>query len=362
MGFSKNLHKHLAAFGIAALCFGYFASYIPFSMLTKMLTRGMLPGMNGVGVSGFEIQPVAALGTCIGMYLFITLSKWWKFATHSKILGVSVPRPQWFTFISGICTSGIIVTTVLAYTFQGISIVFAMLLMRGGVLIMAPVIDMIVKRRKRKIYWPSWIASALSFGALIIAFSGKAGTAITFIAGADICLYLFSYFFRLYFMSNRAKGDSTDERKRYFVEEQMVANPAMLILLFIIGWFGSASDPAGVAGGFWQGFVSFPFKGYFLITLLIGLLSYSVGLFGTLIFLDKRENTFTVPANRSSSIMAGVVATYLLYMFFGGKAPATDELVGAGMIIVAIVFLAYRSTMDKRKAALKMANKSKPGL
>ena len=35
----------------------------------------------------------------------------------------------------------IIVTTTLAYTFEGVSIVFMMLLMRGGVLGIAPVVD-----------------------------------------------------------------------------------------------------------------------------------------------------------------------------------------------------------------------------
>jgi len=34
-----------------------------------------------------------------------------------------------------VCTAGIIGTTTLAYTFEGVSIVFVMLLMRGGVLL-----------------------------------------------------------------------------------------------------------------------------------------------------------------------------------------------------------------------------------
>lgn len=341
--------------GIALLCFGYFASYVPFTMMTKMITKGMFPGMEGVGFTGFEIQPATALGSFIGMYAFITLAGWWKYSTHSKIFGLSIPRPQWFTFISGLCTSCVIVTTVLSYTFSGISIVFAMLLMRGGVLVIAPVVDLIVKRRKRNIYWPSWVASGLSFGALIVAFSEKAGTAITLIAAIDISIYLFSYFFRLYFMSNRAKSDSSEERKRYFVEEQAVANPAMMIILLIIALFGIGGDPKSITTQMWSGFVSFPFNIYFPVAFIIGIFSYGAGLFGTLIFLDKRENTFTVPANRSSSIMAGVVASYLLYTFFDQRAPNSHELIGAAMIIGAIIFLSYRSIMDKRKKALAAA-------
>jgi hypothetical protein len=346
----KSISERLAAFGIAALCFGYFVSYIPYSMMTKMLTDGLFKDMDGIGFSGFEIQPVMVLGSFVGMYAFLTLAGWWKYATHSKILGISLPRPQWFTFISGLCTAGQIITTTLAYTFSGISIVFAMLLMRGGVLIMAPVVDLIVKKRKRKIYWPSWVASALSMGALLVAFSEKAGVQMTIVASIDVGLYLFGYFFRLFIMSNRAKSADQEEKKRYFTEEQMTANPVLLFILFIIGLFGAGGSPEGIANQFWQGFVSFPFKGFFLIAFLTGIFSYGTGLFGSLIFLDRRENTFTVPANRVSSILAGVIATYLLHIFFGQKAPSAYQLAGAAMIIAAIVFLMYHTFVEKKKA------------
>jgi len=352
MGLAQKVGKQLAAFGIAALCFGYFASYVPYSMMTKMITDGLFSGMDGVGFSGFEIQPVIVLGSFISMYFFITSARWWKYCTHSKLFGISLPRPQWFTFISGLCTASQIITTTLAYTFSGISIVFAMLLMRGGVLIIAPMVDLLVKKRKRRIYWPSWVASALSMGALFVAFAEKAGTAITLIAGIDIGLYLFGYFFRLYIMSTWAKSDDVEERKRYFAEEQMVANPVLLIALFVVGLFGIGGDPQNITAQVWQGFVSYPFKGYFIVTFLIGVFSYGTGLFGSLIFLDKRENTFTVPANRASSILAGVLATYLLYIYYGQKPPNIYHLTGAALIIFAIIFLMYRSMIEKKRKTL----------
>lgn len=349
MGSEKTLAERFAAFGIAALCFGYFASYIPYSMMTKMIADGLFAGMNGTKFSGFEIQPVVVLGSLTGMYSFITFAGWWKFATHSKVFGVSIPRPQWFTFISGLCTACQIVTTTLAYTFSGVSIVFVMLLMRGGVLIMAPMVDLIVKRRKRKIYWPSWVASALSMAALLVTFSGKSGTAMTIVAAIDIGLYLFGYFFRLFFMSGRAKSDDVEERKRYFTEEQLVANITLFATLFMVGLAGSAMAPDSIPRQIWAGFTEFPFKGYILHAFMIGIFSYGTGLFGSLIFLDKRENTFTVPANRASSILAGVIASYLLAIVYGQKYPSEDQLIGAALIIGAIMFLMYRSMMDKRK-------------
>jgi len=340
-------------YGIAALCFGYFAAYIPYSMLTKMQTRGLLEGMNGNGASGFIIQPVMVVASLIFMMTFITAKGWWKYATHSTIFGVSIPRPQWFTFISGVCTAGQIITTTLAYTFEGVSIVFAMLLMRGGVLLMAPVIDTITVGRKRRIYWPSWVAAALSLGALIAAFSGNASTAITVVCAIDIALYLFVYFFRLWFMSNKAKSDDEDEKYRYFTEEQTVANPVLLIALFVVGLIGSGMDSHSIPGQIWLGFTEFPFNDIAWIAFVTGLLSASTGLFGGLIYLDKRENTFTVPANRVSSILAGVVATYLLGIFYGLPYPSVNQLIGVGLVVFAIVFLAYRNVVEKRHAQKK---------
>ena len=253
MGFLRTMSKNLGSLGIAALCFGYFASYVPYSMMTKMITKGLFAGMNNVGLSGFQIQPIAVLGSLTGMFTFITLAGWWKYATHSRFLGLSFPRPQWFTFISGLCTAGQIITTTLAYTFDGISIVFAMLLMRGGVLVMAPIIDTVARRRKRRIYWPSWMAAGLSLGALVVAFAGKAGTAMTVIAAIDISLYLFVYFFRLLFMSNRAKSEDMAERRRYFTEEQLVANLVLLSTLFFIGLIGRTMGAESIPAMIWQG-------------------------------------------------------------------------------------------------------------
>jgi hypothetical protein len=346
----KSLAERIG-FGMIVLCSGYFLSYIPYSMMTKMLSSGLFGGMDSKGFTGFEIQPVVVLASTIGMYSFITLAGWWKYATHSTIFGISVPRPQWFTFISGLCTSSQIITTTLAYTFEGISIVFAMLLMRGGVLVMAPVVDAVVRKRKRRIYWPSWVASALSLGALLVSFSGKSGTAMTLICTIDISIYLLGYFFRLFIMSGRAKSDDIEERKRYFTEEQLVANIALFLGLFITGLIGIGMTKDSIPAQIWSGFVSFPFKGYFWLTFLIGLCSYGTGLFGSLIYLDKRENTFTVPANRASSVLAGVISTYLLAIFYKQKFPSADQLIGVALIIGAIMFLMYRSVVEKRTKA-----------
>ncbi|MDP2599760.1 MAG: hypothetical protein Q8P84_03365 [Deltaproteobacteria bacterium] len=345
------MKKFFLSIGIAAFCFGYFASYIPYSMLTKMLTSGLLPGMNGQRMSGFVILPMVATATFMAMYLYLTLSGWWKYATHRKIFGVSVPWPRWFTFVSGLCTAGVIVTTTLAYTFEGISIVFAMLLMRGGTLVIAPIVDLIAVKRKRKIFWPSWVAAGLSLAALFVTFSGKAGTALTLVAIINIVCYIMSYFLRFFFMSNWAKSTDVDEKRGFFTEEQMVANPAFWVSIMVLALIGAKMEPASFAGQLWVGLTQFPFSGYLGYAFLIGIFSYGTGLFGSLIFLDRRENTFTVPASRVSSVLAGVIGTYLLAIFYGSKFPGSDELEALALIFAAIIFLSYHAVVEKKKKA-----------
>lgn len=355
MSFINNIKSKLAVFGIAVFCFGYFATYVPYSMMTKMVTRGLFPGMDGKGFTGFQIQPVAVFASALSMFLFLTIAGWWKYATHSKVLGLSIPRPQWFTFISGICTGGVIITTTLAYTFEGISIVFAMLLMRGGVLVMAPIIDLIAVKRKRKIHWPSWFAAMLSIGALVAAFMGKSSTAMKLTAGIDISLYLTSYFFRFFIMSNFAKSPDIAEKKRYFTEEQLTANVTLVTGLIVIGIIGSQMNANSIPGMVWYGFSQLPFSGYFWHVFILGVFSYGTGLFGSLIFLDRREHTFTAPANRVSSIFSGVIATYLLAILYNQRYPDVYQMIGVGLIVGAIFFLACHSFVEKKHKAAQSA-------
>lgn len=350
----RKLRKRLAVFGIAVFCFGYFASYIPFSMMTKMLTKGLFEGQNGQGFSGFEIQPMVVLATVPCIFIYIGLAGWWKYGRQKKILGRSILWPRRVTLVSGTCTAGIIATTLIAYSFKGVSIVFAMLLMRGGVLAMAPMIDLIAVKRKRKIYWPSWVAAGLSFAALIISFQGDSGLAMTLVASVNIGLYLMSYFLRLYIMSNNAKSTDVDEKKGYFTEEQIVANVVLLIIVTIACLVGSQTDPMSITGQLWRGVTVFPTLGFNWITLLIGIFSFGTGLFGGLIFLDHRENTFTVPANRVSSVLAGVVATYLLAILYNQRYPDAAELWGTALIITSIIFLAYRTVHEKKRLRAKV--------
>lgn len=331
-----------AAPSIWVFAFAYFAAYAPYSALTKAISKGLLPGMDH-GVSGFAMLPCAVMASLVGMVVFLTGMGWWKYASRRRIAGIEVPWPGRMQAISGLATAVIIGTTTLAYTFSGVSIVFMMLLMRGGVLVIAPVVDAVSGRKSK---WYAWLALALSLSALVVAFSERGGYAITIVAAVDVFFYLAGYFFRLRIMSAKAKSADPDANKRYFVEEQMVATPAVLTLLAIVAIIGQGDVMLEVRAGFTTFFADGVVVSY---TVLVGLLSQCTGIAGGLILLDKRENTFCVPVNRSSSILAGVLAAWLLTWFLGNPTPGTYKMIGAALIICAIMALSIPPLVERRR-------------
>lgn len=323
--------KPLPDWAIWLFALGYLVGYAPYSALTKVLSKGMAPSL-GPPLSGVALLPMSTVASVTCAVLLLSLTGWWRAASKHEIGGISFHGPSRYTLLSGLCSSAIILTTTLAYTFEGISIVFMMLLLRGGVLAIAPVVDLASRRRVR---WFSWVALALSLGALLLTLDPRAGFKISALAALDIGVYLMGYFIRLRLMSALAKG-SDDENLRYFVEEQMVSSPAALLALILLSFTGGE-----LGTELRRGFFEIPVGPALGAVVLVGVLSQSNGVFGGLILLDKKENSFAVPVNRASSILAGLIASFGLWAIFGEKAPAARELLGAGMILVAVLCLSF---------------------
>lgn len=328
--------------GIWGYAFGYFACYVPYSALAKALSRGDLPGMRR-GLSGLSLLPISSLASLFGMFAFVTAVGWWRFAGRRRVMGRSLPAPGLLTFLSGVCTAAIIATTTLAYTFDGVSIVFMMMLMRGGVLVIAPLTDFASGRSVR---WFSWLALGLSMAALLVAFFGgsPSSLALTWIAAADVVVYLLGYFVRLRFMSRLAKSADPDLTRRYFVEEQMTATPLFVAVLAIAAVVGQGPVMLEIRRGFTEVWSS----GQAGTIIAMGLLSQGTGVFGGLILLDRRENSFCVPVNRASSVLAGLAASVALAQLAQLELPGGAELVGAGLVVLAIVALSAPPLVKKR--------------
>ena len=323
----------------------YFSAYVPFTAMTKALATGLYPPAGPTtppieGVAGATLLPLSNIASLIVVLTFLTMTGWWRHAGKRRIFGRAIPFPTRWTALSGLCSSLILTTATLAYTFSGVSIVFVMLLMRGGVLILAPLVDALTGRKSR---WFSWAGLVLSLGALVAAFAEDGGYALTTLAMVDIGVYLAAYFVRLRFMSRLAKSDDPDVMKRYFVEEQLMTVPFTVVLLTILALIGQGEFMLQIRAGF----TTYLGSGLVPETLLIGVFSQLVGIFGTLIFLDRRENTFSVPVNRCSSILSGVVASFALALLLDGPVPSTHQLVGAGLVVGAIVVLSVAPMLSK---------------
>lgn len=326
------MHREKRKFGLGiwGLSIGYFGFYLPYIALVKSTTNGLLPGVDAP--SSFEILPATGIATAVVMTLIITAMGWWKYAGRFRIFGVSVPCPRRLTLISGVATAAIIYTTTLVYTFRGVSILLAMLMLRGGVLLFAPAVDIAFKRRVR---WFSWIAFGLTLLAVVAAFSDVSTYHMTFAVVLTVAVYLTGYAIRLPCVNRLTKTAESSVTYRYFVEEQMVAMAALVAVPGAIALLGSGS----IAAELRTGYTSFFATPAIWPALIIGALYACLCFFGTRIYLDRRENTFCIPLNRCSSLLSAIVASYGLALVFGERPPGIGELAGAALVIIAILFL-----------------------
>jgi hypothetical protein len=312
----KPRHRIAWAFALA-----YFAFYAPYSALIKLVTAGRVSGVPA-GIEGLELLPATITGTILATIVFFTLAGWWQYA-HA-------PSPA--LIVSGIGTGIIIATTTIAYTFEGISILFALLLMRAGVLILAPFVDLAMHRSVR---WFCWAALALSVTALVIAASDVESYLLTQAALLNLGAYLLGYILRLPVMTSLAKVEDVRITRRYLVTEMIVAMTALSAFPFAAALLFGGNAAAAVSRGvtsLWQTPALMP-------ALLIGVLYAGLYVFGTLIYLDRRENTFCLPLNRGASLLAGVAAAYALSVIYGLAPPAGAQLIAVLPIVAALALL-----------------------
>jgi hypothetical protein len=304
---------------LAAL--GYFLCYVPYAALTKGLT-------DGTGDSGFAVLPLATVASVLAAAAFLAATGWWRAARWR-----TTPwRDARLTILSGVCSSAIIATTTLAYTFASTSVLLMVLLLRGGVLVVAPIVDAASGRRIRL---ASWLALAASLAGVAVAALGGGDYRLAPVAALDVAVYLVAYFVRLRTMSHLAKTPDRATTLRYFAQEQMVSTPALLIALAAWAALGRGAVAGELAAGFAQT------GGAALGALAVGVLSQGTGIFGALVLLSPRENTFSVPLNRAASLLAGVCAQLGL-VALGVAGIRGAELAGAGLVMLAVGFLAVR--------------------
>lgn len=351
--------------GIWALALGYFLSYVPYSGLTKAATSGLLT--RGVPIPPAELLPSAALSTAIAVLLFITSMGWWQYGRKRRVFGLNVIFPRRQTFISGVGFAAIIITTTLAYSFSGVSIILALVLMRAGTLIMSPIIDQIFHRRVR---WFSWAGLILSLIAVVISLNDTHAYQLGNLVLINLAIYLAGYALRIPSMTEIAKTGARRVAYEYFVEEQAVAMPVLILVPVVVAAMCRGDMVNHLRFGFLHLFNA-PFS---LFGWAIGLFYAALGIFLSFIYLDRRENTFCMPLFASSSLLSGILASYLLEWLLHGPAPNRIQTSSAFLLVTALLVMSplhhlplyirqlKRAVLGRQLVLVEFANNSSRGV
>ncbi len=312
---------------------GFLFFYTPYAALSKAIASGLVPGVPK-GLVGLEILPAAILGTVLTVPVIITLVGWWKHTSIRRCLGVPLPVTSPAIALSGLGLAMIIGSTTVAFTFKGISIVLALLLMRGGLLIMGPIVDLAYGRRVR---WFSWAALVISFLALFVSFAATKDFSLPLLAALNLGVYLTGYALRTPCMTKLAKVTDPEVTRCYFVQEVLVTIVLLPLIPFVVAFAGNGETSLALRRGFTSFWSMHPAAVWPIV--LIGVFYASHNIFGTLIYLDRRENTFTVPLFCGASFLAGFLAVSLLWKFAGLAAPPTAQMISSAIFLSALLLL-----------------------
>jgi drug/metabolite transporter (DMT)-like permease len=324
---------------IQATTFLYLICYVPYILIARALSTTQLPGLNRA-LSGLETLPPVMIVGSVFTLAFVILARWTRSANQLHAFGVSFPWPRWVTFISGIGTAMLLFTVPLSLTFKDVSIPFMQLIMRGDVLIIAPLVDLVSGRRVR---WWSWVALVLVAIGLVLTVGERGGLHMPPLAILTVVVYTAGYFVRLAIMTKAAKSGRDQEVEAYFVEEKMVAMPLAVVMLAAV-----ALTPFAQGADLSWGFAAVWTSSALPLIVMLSFTFFLVSVFSALILLDKRENTFCVPFERAGSIVAGIVAAFLLAIFFGEKYPTPAEVTGSSLLILAILLLSFAPRFARR--------------
>ena len=342
--------------GLLLLCLAYFGLYLITGTQVKWfplhyygLAKDQYPNVH------FLID--STIGSTIVVLLIIFGMRWTRLPSSQKVrVGpLRVSREMLYVIPSGLCLSLIGPTTVLMLSLP-ISVMVAMVIMRGSVIVLCRIIDAIQIRQgllQKQILWEENLAVVVALLAVATNLVGAGGDDFAFFTDATamtlLGIYLAAYAVRLYLMNyykNTRAPDAAHDSKAWFGWEQIASTFGFAVIAFVL-WFGvSRLGWADAKLTAMAETVQAPDWGAIWRT---GVPQGLLTLFGTLIWLyEGRSATFVGLLNRLTSLLAGVGATLVFAAAFGGKYPSLRDWISAGLIVVAF-FLLTRA--ERRRAA-----------
>lgn len=334
----------------------YFVCYVGTTVVPKCFTEPAIAGDSVVPQMAYMMYNTIG-GLAAGLLIVFGLGwlKYFKSTGSVTLCGITFPREFIYLLPSGICTAVIIPGTTLMYSYRGIDVLAAVVFMRGAVIIIGWVVDFLQKRLKilkKIVFWQEHIAVLFAIGAVILmnAFKDSKGDNLLTSAGATttFVLYVLAYLIRIFIMNywrNTREGSAGDNRG-YFAVEQVFSAATLVVVFLMVLWLGAGDSRveemrAAIGNINWTAVMS---GGPF------GLAAFA-SVF--LLMFKGRNATFSALANRTTSLVAGLVGNIILWLHFGlvKDKPGTPECIGLGLVLIAIVFLAlaeYRRFLLKK--------------
>ena len=333
------------------LCLGYFIFYVLTGLSVKFfLSSGPgRPGMSNIEYLVYSTASSTLFATSVAIFL-----KWYRFNSIKlvSIWGMKIPYEIFYIIPSGICTAVIIPTTTLMYSFKNISVMVAMVLMRGAVIVIGRIVDAIQIKQgilRKKVYWEENVAVVFALLAIFskVLIGGNGGKQNPFTSLPVVIIfssYILSYAIRIYIMNfyknTRPKGIKVNTSKGFFAVEQFTSTVTIYLVTIILLILYKKGAFSGYIIAELGNAVFSPVKGWWYWAMIAGLAFGIVAFFSVFIFMYKgRTATFAGLVNRLTSLLAGTTSTLLFAVFFGGKYPSLVDWFSFVMIIIAIYFM-----------------------
>jgi hypothetical protein len=321
---------------------GYGLTYVPYVILTTALKDGLLPHQ-GAPISGLAQLPITAVAWAAFASLWVAALGWLRWLPKRRIGGVTLRFPSLASIVSGVATSLIMISTLLVYTARGSSPMIAGIVTRASVLMMAPILDLGLRKR---IGWHAWTAFGLALASIPLTIGRSSSLALSASFLVPLALYVAAYAVRLATLSRSAKATDPATNWGFFVGEHLSAAASLLVfvgLSFGLGQRVSGVDFRAPFHDLWSAATGW--------LAAAALASELVGIFGGLVFVSPEENTFCVPANRCASVVASTLAMILLAWWSqAARWPRVEEVLAAMLTLLAIVVLAVGDRAAKRLA------------
>ncbi|MBI5728408.1 MAG: hypothetical protein HY984_01495 [Candidatus Magasanikbacteria bacterium] len=309
-------------------------------IIPKLFTKGLLGVTQITQMENLYYSTWGGVLVCLGTV--IALGWLGRFRSQGKITIAGRPYAREILWLvpSGICTAVIIPTTTMMYTF-GISVMVAMMIMRGSIILIGRAVDAIQIQQvilKKDVFWEENAAVAIACLAVVVIlfFKPVEKGAFDFLGSpaalTTLVLYVTAYAVRIYIMNHyKNTQGSIGDNRAFFAIEQIVATVTLGIALVVVlvssstdtrivevqrGWHNP--NVLAILGGVPFGLAAFP----------------SVFLF----MFKGRNAAFCTVVNRATSVLAGTVATLAL-VFVGQPAPGAHDWASFVILLVAIAFL-----------------------